>query len=52
MTNEHCELCKAIIKETLDVIKDTSMPLDFREELKAELLELKDEIERAIICYA
>jgi len=48
--NQH-ELCKAIVSELIDVSKDESYPVEFREDIRYELNELKDDVERTIALY-
>ena len=45
------ETCKNILSETITIIKDESFPIEFRESLKKEMLELKVEIDRIILEY-
>lgn len=51
MTDNQHELCKAIVSELLDVSKDESYPVEFREDIRYELGELKEYIDRTITLY-
>lgn len=39
----------AIIKECMDVVKDETFPVEFRQQIKDLLIECKDEIDRLLI---
>lgn len=41
-----------IIDELLAVIRDESYPAEFREEIKVLLLDIKEEIDRAILQFS
>jgi hypothetical protein len=49
---ENHELNKKILSELIAIAKDESEPDYFREEIKRELLEIKNEIESIIIEFS